>query len=351
MTKKIMVLLLACVLCVSTFVGCGSEAKESGESKESIVPEATSEPEVPAEVIVEHEARKANAYNIVCTDVIPYDWVREIMGTETQSFNLTLVLVEEAEKYEPSGEVTALFENADIIIYTGGEEDAWIDTMIDKLSERDRKIFNLLDLNSHAALAEEVNEGMDAQHSETCDGVDNNIYLSLVDTVEYVRMIYEAMAALEYNVKHQINSNYYMVGLNNLRADYSSTFGCAYCPILIMADNHSVAYLIADLGADSLKCYAALPACSEATEVSDETIQFLAKQVDSNEAKVILVNEDSDGEIAKKVNEATANQDCQILTLNTLQSISEEDLENGFHYLTALEANVEVLRKATMYLP
>ena len=56
--------------------------------------------------------------------------------------------------------------------------------------------------------------------------------------------------------------------------------------------------------------------------------------------------EGSDGKIAKTVLENTENKDMDILSLNSMQSVTSEDVENGAAYLSIMEDNLDVLKKA-----
>lgn len=325
MKKRIKVILSICVLSLSLLAGCGRKSSE---------------------VIIEYENKKPDVHNIVCTDAVPYDWVTDIMGEDTDAFNLSLVLVEEPDGYEASSRVKKLFDEANIIIYQGDEDDEWVETLLADLSEQDREVIKLIDVEANVILAEEAREGMDSTHSENCDEVDNNIYFSFLNVDKYITKIWETMNAYDNNINYEINYCKLLIKLHGLRTDYARLFDNAYCRDLILADNDSLAYLFADIGKTFDTYYPALPTCSKEKEVSKETIQFLAEKVDNTETKVILVGKNSGQEIAKQINEATMNKDCQILTINTLRNISAEDIAEGFDYIESLRANIEVLKEA-----
>ena len=95
-----------------------------------------------------------------------------------------------------------------------------------------------------------------------------------------------------------------------------------------------------------LSYYAASAGCSAETEASFETITFLSKKVDELSLRTVLTIEGNDHRIAETIIQNTKNKDQKILTLDSLQSATSKDAQNGYTYLAAMEKNLEVLREA-----
>ncbi|MBP5282700.1 MAG: zinc ABC transporter substrate-binding protein, partial [Lachnospiraceae bacterium] len=95
-----------------------------------------------------------------------------------------------------------------------------------------------------------------------------------------------------------------------------------------------------------LKYYAAFAGCSAETETSFETILFLSGKVDELGLPVILTIEGANHKIAQTVKENTKAQDQKILVLNSLQSTTSKDVQNGVSYLSVMEENLSVLKEA-----
>ena len=64
--------------------------------------------------------------SVVTTIFPPYDFVREIAGDEV---DLTMLLKpgEETHSYEPTPQDIIAIQNSDVFIYTGGENDVWVE--------------------------------------------------------------------------------------------------------------------------------------------------------------------------------------------------------------------------------
>ena len=92
--------------------------------------------------------------------------------------------------------------------------------------------------------------------------------------------------------------------------------------------------------------YAAFIGCSAETEASFETITFLAGKVDELGLKHIFVLEGGNQKIADTVKNSTKSKDQEIVALNSMQSITKKDIEDGVTYLGLMKSNYEVLSKA-----
>ena len=112
---------------------------------------------------------------------------------------------------------------------------------------------------------------------------------------------------------------------------------------ILFADRFPFRYLTDDY---DLNYYAAFAGCSAETEASFETILFLAGKADELELPVILTIDGSDQTIAEAVINSTNAKDQKILSMNSMQSITAGDMEDGASYLSVMEENLEVLKEA-----
>ena len=73
---------------------------------------------------------------------------------------------------------------------------------------------------------------------------------------------------------------------------------------------------------------------------------FLAGKLDELRIKTVLTIEKSDDRIAQTVIENTKKKDQKILELNSMQSITSDEIKNGVTYLSVMEDNLKVLKEA-----
>ncbi|MDR0624288.1 MAG: zinc ABC transporter substrate-binding protein [Treponema sp.] len=111
---------------------------------------------------------------VVTTVFPPYDFVREIAGTNV---NLTMLLPPGAEShsFEPTPRDIITVQNSDIFIYVGGESDAWVDRILSSMDTGKMRVISLMDC---VEVVEEVivegmqdeEEGHDHGHSHEDEG-------------------------------------------------------------------------------------------------------------------------------------------------------------------------------------
>ena len=96
--------------------------------------------------------------SIVCTTFPQYDWIRNILGGESDAFRLTLLLDTgvDSHSYQPSARDIALISSADIFIYTGGESDQWVEDILKEPFNPDIQAVSLLAALGDAAREEEM---------------------------------------------------------------------------------------------------------------------------------------------------------------------------------------------------
>ena len=139
------------------------------------------------------------------------------------------------------------------------------------------------------------------------------------------------------------NAEAYNQKLSDLDTEYQAAVDSGTYDTLVFGDRFPFRYMVEDYG---LNYYAAFIGCSAETEASFETIIFLAGKVDELGLTDICTIENSDQKIANTVKENTKNSDQEILTMNSLQSVTSTDVEAGVTYLGKMTENLESLKKA-----
>ena len=86
--------------------------------------------------------------------------------------------------------------------------------------------------------------------------------------------------------------------------------------------------------------------CSAETEASFQTILFLAQKVDELGLPAVLTIENPKTRIAETVVNATQNKNQTILSLNSMQGVTAQEVKDGAAYLSLMESNLIVLRDA-----
>lgn len=284
--------------------------------------------------------------HIVCTIFPQYDWVRELTkGAQ----NVEVTLLEDSgadlHNFQPSAADKVSILNSDLFVYTGGESDDWARTLLEN-AEKDVRSLDLIEALGERALTEEegIEEsgGHDHEHE---DETDEHIWLSVQNAKVLVSAIQEELCAVdeENAALYQSNAASYLAELSALDEAFAKTVSSAKRSVLVFADRYPFRYLAHDYG---LTCYAAFSGCSAESEASFATILALVKHVEENALPYVMVLENSTQGIAKQVIDNTESKDQGILVLNSLQSVTREDIESGATYLGLMKEDLAVLKTA-----
>lgn len=181
------------------------------------------------------------------------------------------------------------------------------------------------------------------EHLEGHDGheSDEHIWLSLRNAKKCVEAIKEVLCQLDSSNQeiYESNAEEYIKKLEMLDAEYEDVVDKSKNDTLVFGDRFPFRYLVDDY---NLNYYAAFAGCLSESEASFNTITFLAKKLDELGLTSILTIEGNNHKIAETIIKNTENKDQAILTLNSMQGRILE----GDTYLSIMEANLEVLKKA-----
>ncbi|MDD6022388.1 MAG: metal ABC transporter substrate-binding protein [Acutalibacteraceae bacterium] len=287
--------------------------------------------------------------SIVATIFPEYDWVRAILGDQAEKADLTLLLDNgvDLHSYQPTADDIIKISNCDMFIYVGGESDKWADDALKNAANKNMVVVNLLETLGDSAKTEKVVEGMQAEEENGDDHeeYDEHVWLSLKNAEVICRAIAEKLAEIDSDNKdvYISNANTYINKLSALDAEYKKAVDGADKKTLLFGDRFPFRYLADDYGLDY---YAAFVGCSAETEASFETITFLAEKADELGLSCVLTLDGSDNKIAQTIISNTAGKNQKILSMDSMQSTTLNDLKNGTTYLSVMQKNLEVLKSA-----
>jgi zinc transport system substrate-binding protein len=347
--KKNISVFCAAIVMVWALSACGESAGEKPEVPEVLADSIESE-----EVPLSAAAGADDSISIVTTIFPEYDWVNEILGDNPANAEVTMLLDNgvDLHSYQPTAEDILKVATCDLFIYVGGESDEWVEDALQEATNENMAVINLLDVLGENVKEEEVVEGMEAEEEEEEEGgeeegpeYDEHVWLSLKNAQVLCGTIADGLALADpANADaYHANADAYKAELSALDAEYQGVVDAASNKTLLFADRFPFRYMIEDYDLDY---YAAFVGCSSETEASFETVMFLAGKTDELGLKNLLIIEGSDGKLADTVKNATETKDQQILTLNSLQSVSSTAAKDGISYLSVMRDNLEVLKQA-----
>lgn len=294
----------------------------------------------------------AGKLHIVTTIFPEYDWVREIIGTENETIQLTLLADNgvDLHSYQPSAQDIIEISTCDVLITVGGASDSWVTEAIRNGQNPKQQVLSLMDILGESVKVEEFVEGMEAEDEEAAEQeleYDEHVWLSVKNAELFCESIANTLCELdkENAATYQANLEAYRTRLEELDDAYTATVETAPNRVVLFADRFPFRYLTDDYG---LRYYAAFAGCSAETEASFSTIALLAKELDEWQMHSILTIDNGNTALAETVRENTRTQDQQILTMHSMQNVTREQIAQGMTYLSVMEQNLNVLQQVLL---
>ena len=308
-------------------------------------------------------SKNSKKINVVATIFPAYDWAKNVAGDNA---DITLLLDSgvDLHNYQPTAQDILKITQADVFIYVGGESDEWVEDVLRTADNKDLTAINLSEVLASSLKEEELVEGMEEheheheygeehdhedseehehEHEEGEVEYDEHVWLSVKNAISSVNAIKDAFVNIDSKNKDAYTSNAssYVKKLSELDNKYESVRKNAKVDTVLFADRFPFRYMVEDY---NLTYYAAFIGCSAETEASFETISFLSNKVDELGLKYIYKLEGRNSNIADTVAKTAANTP-EILTIDSMQSITGEDVKNGTSYIKIMEDNLKVFEK------
>lgn len=325
-------------------------------------------------------------YKIVCTTFPQYDWVKQIIGDDDR-FNVKLLLGNgvDMHSYQPTVDDMYQVATADMFVYVGGSSDKWVSDALKNARNKNMKVVNMMEVIGDKAKVEELVEGMREEkhdghshshdsgndshshdsdsdsHSHDSDSdshddghehsdddeeleYDEHMWLSLSNAMIITQELADNLKQIDSDNadKYEANAKEYIGRLKELDNRYREAVSGAANKTIMFGDRFPFRYLADEYG---LKYYAAFPGCSAETEASFETVTFLSGKADELGLKAIYVIENSDKRVAQTIVKNTKTKNQEIITMNSMQSVSNKDIAAGVSYIGIMEDNLSALKK------
>ena len=283
---------------------------------------------------------------VVATVFPAWDWLRELTAGQEGRVELTLLQSGgvDMHSYQPTARDLLTVQECDLLVCVGGQSDAWLERALAGTEDGPRVVRLVEALGEQAytalpALGIQAEEDHDHDHEEEAD---EHVWLSVANARTLTGVLAETLAQLDPAGDYAARAAAYGEQLDALDESYRQAVEAGSRAVLLFGDRFPFAHLARDYG---LTCYAAFEGCSAETEASFATVARLAAAAEENGLHTILITETSDGSLADTI-AATTQSGLEKAVLNSMQAVSEEQIENGLTWLAVMEANREVLAAA-----
>lgn len=289
---------------------------------------------------------KNNKLSIVVTNFAVYDWLRQIIGDNKDNIELTMLMDNgvDSHNYQPTADDIIRISDCNLFVYIGGQSESWVADVLKNSTNKDMKVVNLLNILADKAKLEEEVDGMQ-KHDEEHKEYDEHVWLSLKNAELFVKNITDVLEIIDPDNKDNyiFNCDMYLDKLSVLDEEYQEVVDNAKRKTVLFADRFPFLYLIDDY---NLNYYAAFNGCSTETDADFETISFLINKIDELKLPYILTIEGTQHKIAETIINNTIEKNIQILSMNSMQSLTTEDITVGITYISIMQDNLAVLKEA-----
>ena len=320
--KRLFALLLALTLAVS-LVGCGPRQRaEDGKLQ------------------------------VVCTVFPYYDFARQIGGDDVD-VTLLVAAGKETHSFEPTPLDVITLSESDVFLYNGGESEAWVEDILSAAGENIAVTLPLM--LQVSALAEEWAEGMEGGHDDHDHDHDSEDHSHDSDDIEYdehvwtspvlaktlCQAICDALCQADpaHQEGYQSRLTDYLAQLDQLDEAFRDTVAAGQRRLLVFGDRFPLLYFCKEYGLDYR---AAFHGCASDTEPSLATLKYLIDKVEEAHIPVVYTIELSSRKVAQAIAETTG---AKVLTFQSCQTVSRQDMEAGATYLSLMWEDVEALKE------
>lgn len=276
--------------------------------------------------------------SIVCTVFPYYDMCKNIVGSAGE---VTLLNKggTDLHSYEPTMNDIKIISKCDIFVYGGGYSDSWVEETVKVSGNKSLKMIRLLDYVTNYVEGHDHGHHHGEDHNHSADEVDEHIWLSLKNASKICEVVYNTVLEVDSDNNSVYLQNYsdYTGKISELDNKFQKMVEENAITPLLFADRFPFRYFVEDY---NIVYFAAFPGCSSETLATFDKMAELISTVNMLGLEYIFVIEGSNKDIAEAISDQTG---AKILQLNSCQSVSEKDVDNGISYLSVMEYNYSVL--------
>ena len=312
--------------------------------------------------------QKSDDKLVVVTTIFPYyDFVREL-GTTNIELHLLITPGMDSHSYEPTPSDLILLQNADLLIYNGGEAEVWVEEILESIDTSNLSTLCMMD---YVELIEEEHDGEHHHHNHDHDDscpfdssqddseehheeehseeehdselvYDEHIWTSPKNAILIIEAIKNQLCELDCTHMEEYETNYesYRLELVELDQAFEDTIQNAKTNVIVVGDKFPFQYFVSHYG---LEHYAAFPACSSEVEPSVKTMISLVDTMKAEHLSTVFYTESTNNtKVTATICEETG---ADSLLLHSCHTVTNQELEDGISYLSIMWKNVEALEK------
>lgn len=290
------------------------------------------------------ENTESDKLQVVTTFYPMYDFTKQV-AQDDADVSMLLEAGMEVHSFEPSSQMIAEIQDADVFIYNSPEMETWVPDVLASIDTSDMVVICASDAitlleyegEAHAHDHESEEEGANAGHSHT---VDPHVWLDPVLAQTEVSTIAEGLAEADPdNAEDYLeNAGIYNGKLNELDEAYRAAFEGTENRTFV-TQHAAFAYLAARYDLNQIS----VTGLNAEVEPSAAALATLSDYVKANNISHIYFENNASSQTAETLAEEVG---VELAVLSPLEGITEEDQKKGSDYISVMLDNLEALKKS-----
>lgn len=290
------------------------------------------------------ENTESDKLQVVTTFYPMYDFTKQVAQDDAE-VSMLLEAGMEVHSFEPSSQMIAEIQDADVFIYNSPEMETWVPDVLASIDTSDMVVICASDAitlleyegEAHAHDHESEEKGANAGHSHT---VDPHVWLDPVLAQTEVSTIAEGLAEADPdNAEDYLeNAGIYNGKLNELDEAYRAAFEGTENRTFV-TQHAAFAYLAARYDLNQIS----VTGLNAEVEPSAAALATLSDYVKVNNISHIYFENNASSQTAETLAEEVG---VELAVLSPLEGITEEDQKKGSDYISVMLENLEALKKS-----
>ena len=290
------------------------------------------------------ENTESDKLQVVTTFYPMYDFTKQVAQDDAE-VSMLLEAGMEVHSFEPSSQMIAEIQDADVFIYNSPEMETWVPDVLASIDTSDMVVICASDAitlleyegEAHAHDHESEEEGANAGHSHT---VDPHVWLDPVLAQTEVSTIAEGLAEADPdNAEDYLeNAGIYNGKLNELDEAFRAAFEGKENRTFV-TQHAAFAYLAARYDLNQIS----VTGLNAEVEPSAAALATLSDYVKANNISHIYFENNASSQTAETLAEEVG---VELAVLSPLEGITEEDQKKGSDYISVMLDNLEALKKS-----
>lgn len=281
---------------------------------------------------------------VVTTFYPMYDFTKQV-AQDDADVSLLLEAGLEVHSFEPSSQMIAEIQDADVFIYNSPEMETWVPDLLASIDTSDMVVIcaseaiTLLEYEGEAHAHDHESEGEEAEtgHNHT---VDPHVWLDPVLAQTEVTTIAEGLAKADadHADAYLKNAEAYNRQLTELDEAYKTAFEGAENRTFV-TQHAAFAYLAARYDLEQIS----VTGLNAESEPSAAALATLSDYVKANSISHIYFENNASSQTAKTLAEEVG---VELAVLSPLEGITEDDQKQGADYISVMLKNLEALKQS-----